>query len=188
MTAEPLIETIAQAAAREAARGLPPVQAWNPPFCGDIDMRIARDGTWFYLGTPIGRPAMVRLFSTILRRDAERYVLVTPVEMVGIVVEDAPFIAVEMRVETGVLAFRTNVGDWTRAGPEHPMRFERGAAEGVKPYVHVRDGLWALVTRALFYDLVAAGETQGLDGQDWFGVTSGGVFFPMSLAAEMDGL
>ena len=132
---------------------------WNPPFCGDIDMRIAADGTWFYLGSPIGRPPLVQLFSSILRKDAERYVLVTPVERVGIKVDDAPFLAVEMRVEDGDddSAFRTNVDDWTSVDAEHPLRFENGAAEGVKPYVRVRGDLWALVKRALFYDLVDAG-------------------------------
>ncbi len=114
-----------------AQRALPPVEQWNPPFCGDIDMRIARDGTWFYCGTPIGRPALVRLFSTILRKDPEGYVLVTPVERVGIKVEDAPFLAVEMTVaQQGadqVLRFLTNVGDWVEAGFNHPIRFERAA-------------------------------------------------------------
>ncbi len=102
-------------------RRLPPVHLWNPTFCGDIDMRIARDGTWFYNGTPIGRPALVRLFSTILRKDPDRYVLVTPVEKVGIAVEDAPFLAVELAKETGEngqsLRFRTNVDEWVEAGP-----------------------------------------------------------------------
>ena len=99
--ADSSLEGLGVAAARAAGRGSAPVHLWNPPFCGDIGMRIARDGAWFYQGTPIGRPAMVRLFSTILRRDPDRYVLVTPVEKVGIEVEDAPFLAVEMAVEEG---------------------------------------------------------------------------------------
>jgi hypothetical protein len=179
-------------AARAAAAGAkepPPVHLWNPAFCGDIDMRIAADGTWYYLGSPIGRLPLVKLFASILRRDPERYVLVTPVERVGIAVEDAPFVAVEMAV-AGVgtartLSFRTNVDDWTAAGPDHPLRFETGASGGLKPYVHVRAGLWARVNRALFYDLVALGETRPVDGVDMFGVASGGSFFAMAPAQEI---
>ena len=148
------IETLATAVGGPAQRALPPVEQWNPPFCGDIDMRIARDGTWFYCGTPIGRPALVRLFSTILRKDHDGYVLVTPVERVGIKVEDAPFLAVEMTVAgqgaDQVLRFRTNVEDWVEAGFNHPIRFERAACDGIKPYIHVRGDLWALVSRACF--------------------------------------
>jgi hypothetical protein len=181
------------AAARAAggeARRLPPVHLWNPPFCGDLDMRIARDGTWFYNGTPIGRPALVRLFSTILRKDEERYLLVTPVEKVGIVVEDAPFLAVELTPQAGekgpALRFRTNVEDWVEVDADHALRFEPGPAGGLKPYVHVRAGLWALVKRALFYDLVALGETRSLEGVDMFGVASNGAFFPMARADELE--
>ncbi|GAC1559778.1 MAG: DUF1285 domain-containing protein [Beijerinckiaceae bacterium] len=180
----------ARAASGESRR-LPPVHLWNPPFCGDLDMRIAQDGTWFYNGTPIGRPALVRLFSTILRKDEERYVLVTPVEKVGIVVEDAPFLAVELTPQTGekgrILRFRTNVDDWVNVDADHALRFEPGAAGGLKPYVHVRAGLWALVKRALFYDLVALGETRSLNGAEMFGVTSNATFFPMARADELEG-
>ncbi len=182
-------------AARSAGgeqRRLPPVHLWNPPFCGDLDMRIARDGTWFYNGTPIGRPALVRLFSTILRKDADRYVLVTPVEKVGIAVEDAPFLAVELAKETGEngqsLRFRTNIDEWVEAGPDHPMRFEPGESGGLKPYVHVRADLWALVKRALFYDLVDLGETRRIDGEDMFGVVSNGAFFAMARADQLETL
>jgi hypothetical protein len=168
-----------------AARGLPPVHLWNPPFCGDIDMRIAADGTWYYLGSPIGRLPLVKLFSSILRRDPERYVLVTPVERVGIRVDDAPFLAVEMRVEDGRIGFRTQVDDFVWVDAEHPLRFETGAAEGLKPYVRVRGDLWALVKRALFYDLVEIGEVAPHQGEDWYGVRSSGMFFPMQRAAEM---
>ena len=145
-----------------ARKGPPPVERWNPPFCGDIDMRIAADGTWFYGGTPIGRPPLVRLFASILRKDPERFVLVTPVERVGIAVEDAPFLAVEMAVEgegeSRTIAFRTNVDDVVQVDASHPLRFERDPQDGVKPYVLVRGGLWARVTRALTYDLIALGE------------------------------
>lgn len=176
--------------AKGSPAALPPVERWNPPFCGGIDMRIARDGTWYYCGTPIGRPALVRLFSTILRKDPERYVLVTPVERVGISVEDAPFIAVEMTVtlESGeqILRFRTNVEDWVTVDAGHPVRFETGAADGIKPYVRVRGDLWALVTRALFFDLVALGEIKEHDGTRLFGVASAGAFFAIANARDVE--
>lgn len=175
-------------AARSASkgRGLPPVDKWNPPFCGDLDMRIAKDGTWFYLGTPIGRPELVRLFSTILRKDGDDYFLVTPVEKVGITVEDAPFVAVDFeRVEDG-LRFETNVGDYAVAGAEHPIRVERDAVSGEpRPYVLIRRNLEALIDRKSFYRLVEIGETALHDGDEWFGLRSGGAFFPIIPAAEL---
>jgi hypothetical protein len=181
-----------EAASAIRKRGPAPVHLWNPPYCGEIDMRIAGDGMWFYNGSPIGRLALVQLFSSILRRDGDAYVLVTPVERVGIRVDDAPFLAVEMTVEDAPqgrrLTFRTNVEDFVTVDETHPLRFQRGASEGLKPYILVRGGLWALVKRALFYDLVALGETRRRDGEDWFGVASSGVFFPMIRAAELEGL
>ncbi len=181
---------LAAAARGAAARGLPPVHLWNPSFCGDIGLKIARDGTWFYRGSPIRRPALVKLFASILRKDPERHVLVTPVEMVSVEVEDAPFLAVAMRVEDGpdgrALVFRTNLDDETRAGPDRPMRFERASGDGVKPYVLVRGDLWALVTRALVLDLVELGEVRDVEGRAMFGVASGGAFFPMAPADEME--
>jgi hypothetical protein len=166
-------------------RRLPPIDKWNPPHCGAIDMRIAVDGTWFYLGTPIGRPALVRLFSTILRREADgSYVLVTPVEKVEITVEDAPFVAVRVDA-TGKgpeqsLIFMTNVGDTVEAGSEHPLRVEfRGHAREPRPYVHVRGGLEARVSRAVYYELVAiADERPTVAGRE-LGVWSGGQFFSL---------
>jgi hypothetical protein len=176
-------------------RGLPPVERWNPPFCGDIDMKIAADGTWFYQKTPIGRLALVKLFASVLKREGDSYFLVTPVEKVGIVVEDAPFLAVEMKTvemktsagEAGrVLEFRTNVDDWVAAGPGHALRFEQQPATGgLKPYLHVRRELWAKVTRALFYDLVALGEEREVAGKAMFGVASGGEFFAMAEASAL---
>jgi hypothetical protein len=181
-----LIEALGPESGR---RGLPPVERWNPAYCGEIDMRIAADGTWHYMGTPINRPALVRLFSTILRKDPERYVLVTPVERVGIVVEDVPFLAVEMAVdgegENRQIAFRTNVDDLVQAGSEHPLRFERDPDGGVKPYVLVRGELWARVTRALALDLVAMGETREVDGHQVFGIPSKEGFFPIAPASEL---
>jgi hypothetical protein len=175
--------------ARAAAqRGPAPVHLWNPPFCGDIDMRIAANGTWFYHGSPIGRAPLVKLFSSILRKDPDRYVLVTPVERVGIRVDDAPFLAVEMKQESDQIGFRTQVDDFVWVDAEHPLRFETGAAEGVKPYVRVRGDLWALVKRALFYDLVEIGSVERHAGEDWFGVRSSGLFFPMRPAREIEDL
>lgn len=181
------------AAAREAGgRGPAPVHLWNPAYCGEIDMRIARDGAWYYAGTPIGRPALVKLFASVLRRDPERFVLVTPVERVGIAVEDAPFLAVEMAAEgAGAgqrLIFRTNVDDIVAADGDHPLRFAREETGGLRPYLTVRGGLEARLTRTLFYDLVALGEVREVDGGAVFGVRSAGAFFPMAEAAEIAGL
>jgi hypothetical protein len=177
--------------ARQAQPGLPPVHLWHPPFCGDIDMRIAKDGTWFYLGTPIGRPALVRLFSTILKRENNAYFLVTPVEKVGIRVDDAPFLAVEMHREADsrgpVLRFRSNVDDWVICDGSHRLRFEPSADGGLVPYLHVRADLWAKVTRALYYELVDIGEERVVDGRPMFGVASAGEFFAMAGAEQVRG-
>jgi hypothetical protein len=183
------LEGIAAALPREGGRALPPVDQWNPPFCGDIDMRIAADGTWFYQKTPIGRPSMVKLFASVLRREGDKYFLVTPVEKVGLVVEEVPFLAVELKVEHDargqVLRFRTNVDDWVDAGPGHALRFTPEPTGGLKPYLHVRRELWAKVTRALFYDLVELGEERAIDGKPMFGVTSGAEFFAMAEASAV---
>jgi hypothetical protein len=180
-----------KAAGTGAGKGLPPVHLWNPPFCGDLDMRIGRDGTWFYQGTPIGRPALVRLFSTILKHEDSKHFLVTPVEKVGIRVDDAPFLAVEMlteRDERGrLLRFRTNVDDWVTCDQAHRLRFEIAADGGLTPYLHVRADLWAKVTRALYYDLVDIGEEQVVDGTPMFGVVSAGEFFAMADAGQVRG-
>jgi uncharacterized protein len=177
------------AKASAAGKGLPPVHLWNPPFCGDLDMRIVSDGTWFYMGTPIGRPALVRLFSTILKREDGKYFLVTPVEKVGIRVDDVPFLAVEMQTETvagqRLLRFRTNVDDWVDCDSAHRMRFETSRDGGLTPYVHVRADLWAKVTRALYYDLVEMGEERMIEGRSMFGVESAGEFFAMADAEQM---
>ena len=189
-----LAALISRASAETGGRGLPPVERWNPPFCGDIDMEIRADGTWFYLGTPIGRAPLVRLFSTVLRRDEDgRTYLVTPVEKVGIRVVDAPFLAVEMNVggegDGRTLTFRTNVGDVVEAGPEHPLRFVIAEENSeLKPYLLVRGRLEALVSRAVMYDLVALGETIDIDGVEMFAVRSGGAVFPVMPAAELDAL
>jgi uncharacterized protein len=174
----------------DAARALPPVHLWNPPFCGDLDIRIATDGTWFYLGSPIGRMPLVKLFASVLKREGDKHFLVTPVEKVGIVVEDAPFLAVEMRREDGPsgarLHFRTNVDDWVACDADHPLRFvpEEGS-DGLKPYLHVRGDLWAKVTRALLFDLVEIAQERDIEGRRMLGIDSGGAFFPMS---SMDAL
>jgi hypothetical protein len=184
------LETIAGAVGQASSRGLPPVHLWDPPFCGDLDLRIAADGTWHYLKTPIGRPALVKLFASVLKREGDKYYLVTPVEKCGIVVDDAPFLAVELRVETRaglrILHFRTNVDDWVACGVHNPLRFEpETESGGLKPYLHVRSGLWAKVTRALLYDLAALGEERAVEGERMFGVASDNAFFPMQSAASL---
>jgi hypothetical protein len=170
-------------------KGLPPVHLWNPPFCGDLDIRIGGDGTWYYMGTPIGRPALVRLFSTILKREDGKHFLVTPVEKVGIRVDDAPFLAVEMQKDGNargrLLRFRTNVDDWVDCDAAHGLRFEPGNDGGLMPYLHVRADLWAKVTRPLYYDLVDMGEERMVDGHPMFGIESGGAFFAMADAKEV---
>ena len=169
------------------ARSLPPVEKWNPDFCGDLDMRIASDGTWFYQGSPIGREALVRLFSSVLRKDDDgRTYLVTPVEKVGITVDDAPFLAVEMAAEGDEekngsrLVFRTNVGDLVPLDADHPMRFElEPQTHGLKAYLRVRGRLEALVTRALMYDLVALAQEGTGEKVGQYGIRSGEAFFPI---------
>jgi len=182
---------LAQARKAVGKKSLPPVHLWNPEFCGDIDMRIDRDGTWFYMGSPIGRKELVRLFSSVLRHDDDGvHYLVTPVEKCSVEIEDAPFLAVRMNVSgTGadqMISFETSVDDEMTVDLQHPIRFEvEEGTDGLKPYVLVRARLEALVNRALFYDLVALGVVELLDGQDWFGVWSCGQFWPMALADEI---
>ena len=187
----PTADSIATAARMAAkGKGLPPVDKWNPEFCGDLDMRIARDGTWFYLGTPIGRPELVRLFSTILKREGDDYFLVTPVEKVGITVDDAPFVAVDFDVENNgnaqVLTFHTNLGDSATAGPDHPIRVMRDPDSGEpSPYVLIRSNLEALIDRKSFYRLVDIGAHRDVDGTQMFGLWSGGEFFPIIPSAKL---
>lgn len=179
----PTADSLVASAKAATKKGPAPVHLWNPPFCGDIDMEIQRDGTWLYMGSPIGRPAMVRLFSSILKREGDRYVLVTPVEKVGIRVEDVPFVAVDAAAEgTGPdqrLTFTTHVGDTVTADADHPIRM------GDAPYVMVRAGLEARIDRKTFYRLADLGCVAAQDGTDWFGLWSGGAFFPLVPAADM---
>ncbi|UAL10250.1 DUF1285 domain-containing protein [Caulobacter segnis] len=176
------LEGVAQAAQRAqagaaGARGLPPVHLWHPAHCGEIDIRIRKDGVWFHEGTPIGREALVRLFSTVLRLDPDGYHLVTPVEKMRITVEDAPFIATRVDRVGDTLVFLTNVGDTVEAGPENRIRVEIDPDTGEpRPYVHVRRGLEALIARPVFYELA---EMASLDGDTW-GVRSNGAFFPIA--------
>ena len=182
------IEEAARAAKK--GRGPAPVHLWNPPFMGDIDMRIARDGSWYHEGGRINREALVKLFASILLREGENYFLVTPVEKVGIRVDDAPFVAVDFEAsgqgQEQDLLFVTNVGDEVIAGPEHPIRVERDSETGEpSPYVMVRAGLEALIDRKSFYRLVELGRHEMRDDQSWFGLWSGGNFFPILLSAEL---
>jgi hypothetical protein len=161
----------------------PPVDKWNPEFCGDLDIRIARDGTWYYLGSPIGRIALVKLFASVLRKDEDgRHYLVTPVEKIGITVDDAPLLAVEMAIsgegQQQELTLRTNLGDLVKVGAEHPLRFEKEPdSGGLKPYVLVRGRIEALFTRALMYQLAdMIVERDGPAGAE-MGIWSDGEFY-----------
>lgn len=186
MIVKPDAEGLMKAAAGQAGRqkGPPPVHLWNPPFCGAIDMRIARDGTWFYLGTPIGRAPMVKLFSSILKREGDDYFLVTPVEKVQITVDDAPLLAVDFTTSgTGrdmAITFVTKTEDEVTAGEGHAIEMRDGT-----PYVHVRAGLWALIDRKSFYRLVELGCHEEKDGDSWFGLWSQGQFFPVILSKDL---
>ncbi|PCH98848.1 MAG: proteophosphoglycan precursor [Rhodobacteraceae bacterium] len=187
---KPNADSLAQAAKLANKKGAPPVHSWNPAFCGDLDMRIARDGTWYYLGSPIGRKPLVKLFSSIIRKDGDDYFLVTPVEKVGIIVEDAPFVAVDFDVENAgidqVITFTTHVDDQATAGADNPIRVTRDAKTGEpSPYVLIRTNLEALIDRKSFYRLVDLGTHEAHEGQDWFGIRSSGVFFPMIPTSEL---
>ncbi len=181
----------ASATAAVKSRGPAPVHLWNPPHCGDLDMRIASDGTWFHEGSPITRPAMVKMFSNILRKDGDDYMLVTPVEKVGITVEDAPFITEDFEVSgdgnTQVLTFETHVGDFAAAGPDNPIRVVIDPdTDEPAPYVTVRANLEARITRKAFYRLVELASHQDINGQSMFGVMSSGVFFPFLPSEALD--
>ena len=188
-----LKEIEALQAAAGGGRALPPIHKWHPERIVELDMRIHRDGRWDYMGTPIGRKRMVRLFSTVLRRDDDgEFYLVTPPERLHIQVDDAPFVAVAMEVKgkgkDQVLLFTTNVGDVTAAGPDAPVRMEIDPSTNEPaPYVLVRDRLEALINRAVFYDLVEQGVEEEVDGELRFGVWSGGTFFPFADASEVRG-
>ncbi len=181
---------IAASATAAARKGPPPVHLWNPPFCGDMDMRIARDGTWFHEGTPIGRAGLVKLFSGILKLEGDKYFLVTPVEKVGITVDDAPFLAVDFSVtgqdDAQSLHFRTLTDDEMSAGPDHPIRVERDEKTGEpSPYIRVRTNLDALIDRKSFYRMIDLGSHALHEGARWFGIWSGGQFFPIIPSAEL---
>ena len=187
----PSAENLVAAARSTARKGPPPVHLWNPPFCGDLDMRIARDGTWFYLGTPIGRMPLVKLFSSVLKREGDRFYLVTPVEKVGITVDDAPFVAVDFTAagegRDRTLTFLTHVDDAVTAGPDHPIRVVRDPETGEPaPYVMVRRGLEALIDRKSFYRLVDLCEPETVGGVVQFGLWSGGAFFAVIPAEELE--
>lgn len=184
MIVKPSAEGLAASAQAVAKKGLPPVHLWNPPFCGDIDMRIARDGTWFHEGTPIGRPGLVKLFSGILKKEGDKYFLVTPVEKVGILVDDAPFVAVDFDTagqgKDQTITVTTQVGDSVPLDADHALRVDRDPATGEpSPYIHIRAGLEALIDRKSFYRMVDLCVHERIEGKDWFGLWSWGRFFPM---------
>jgi len=183
---KPSADSLASAAQGFAKRGPAPVHLWNPDYCGALDMRIARDGTWYYLGSPIGRLPLVRLFSSILKREGDDYFLVTPVEKVGITVEDVPFIAVDFELSDGpVITFTTHVGDTVALGPEHPLRLAYNEKGEPAPYVLVRNNLEARIDRKSFYRLVEIASTHMLEGKPWLGVWSNGAFFPFIPESEL---
>lgn len=174
MSTPPGLSGITEAAKAAGKRGLPPVHLWHPPNCGEIDIVIKKNGLWFHEGTPIGREALVRLFSTVLRKDEDGTYLVTPVEKMKITVEDAPFIAVRVDRVGEALRFVTNVGDEVEAGPENSIRVEMDEETGEpRPYLHVRRGLEALIARPVFYELVEMADLR--EGQ--YRVQSNGVWF-----------
>jgi len=189
-TVKPNPDTLAAAAKAAATKGPPPVHLWNPPFCGDLDIRIARDGTWFYLGTPISRAPLVKLFASILKREGDRYFLVTPVEKVGIRVDDAPLLATDFGATgTGrdqILTFMTKTDDTATAGVTHPLRITHNPVTGEpSPYILIRANLEALIDRKSFYRLFELGCHEAHEGQSWFGVWSSGQFFPAILSSDL---
>ncbi|MEP0519992.1 MAG: DUF1285 domain-containing protein [Hyphomicrobiales bacterium] len=186
-------DSVLQAANLHSKRGAPPVHLWNPPFCGDLDMRIARDGNWFYMGTPIGRIALVKLFASVLRYDGgDKYFLVTPVEKIGLKVDDVPFVGVELDKVTqddglDALVLRTNVDDTVVISQDHPLRFHVDAETGgLTPYCLIRGRLEARLGRPLLYQLADFGEKQPIGKDDWFGVKSCGSFFPMMKMIDLE--
>lgn len=188
------LDDLMRSAAAGGTHKLVPLERWNPPDCGEIDIRIDLNGAWHHAGTPIRRPALVKLFASVMRREDERYVLVTPVEKLGIQVEDAPFLAVDMAVDMAgegegeTLVFRTNLDDIVRCDAAHPLRFDaRSDSEELRPYIYVRRGLWARLTRSVFYELVERAQEREVDGERVLGVASGGTFFPIVPAAALDG-
>ena len=190
MIVKPTASGLAASVQAAGTRGLPPVHLWNPPYCGEIDMRIARDGTWFHEGTPIGRAPMVKLFSSILRLEGGKYFLVTPVEKVGIIVDDAPLLAVDFEAtgegDAQVLRFFTKTEDEVVANAANPLRIERDAVTGEpSPYVHVRSGLEALIDRKSFYRLIELGVHAMHNGESWFGLWSSGTFFAVIPSADL---
>lgn len=185
-TVMPSADGLASAAQHFAKRGPAPVHLWNPDFCGDLDMRIARDGTWFYLGSPIGRMPLVKLFGSILKREGENYFLVTPVEKVGIKVDDVPFIAVDFDVSDGPkITFTTNMDEKVVLGPENPMRLAHNAKGEPMPYVLVRASLEARIDRKSFYRLVDLATIHEIEGENWLGVWSCDIFTPFIKSVDL---
>jgi len=182
------LESLAAIAGQQGGRGLPPVHLWHPEHCGDIDIVIRRDGVWLHEGAPNARPALVRLFSTLLRKDPDGFHLVTPAEKMRIVVEDAPFIAIgadQSQSDEGVpiVTFRTNVGDEVQAGPDHPIRVPVGPNGEPRPYIHIRNGLDALIARPVFYDLVSNAQVRLTPHGEEASVWSNGMWFALGPAS-----
>jgi hypothetical protein len=177
------LDALLRAAEEAGQAGGRPVESWNPPYCGDIGLKIRRDGVWLYRDSPIGRASLVKLFASILRKDSDgKTYLVTPAEKVDVAIEDAPFLAVELATEGSgreqAVVLRTNVDDVVTVDKEHPLRFARAEPDGgLKPYVLVRGRLEALATRSVYTELVALAEAS--DAGTSLGVWSGGVWWEM---------
>ncbi|MCS0493849.1 DUF1285 domain-containing protein [Ancylobacter sp. MQZ15Z-1] len=188
------LDDLVRSLAAGEAPSLPPIERWNPPDCGEIDIRIDREGVWHHEGRPIHRPALVKLFASVLRHGGEaggRYELVTPAEKLGIRVEDAPLLAVEMQAAPSpageVLVFRTNLDDVVTCDADHPLRFdEQPGGAGPRPYIYVRRGLWARLTRPIYLDLAERAQTRTVDGREMIGVASGSSFFAMMPADALE--
>lgn len=184
------LDRVIDAARQAPGEGLPPVHLWRPAHCGEIDILIRKDGSWLHEGSPINREALVRLFSTILRRDDDGFYLVTPVEKMRIAVEDAPFVATRVDQSTAagggkILTFLTNVGDTIEAGPDHAIRVDIDPTTGEpRPYLHVRRGLEALIARPVFYELADLAQEQDTDEGPQLGVSSNGAWFPIGPAGD----
>jgi hypothetical protein len=178
------LDEVIAAAKQAPGRGLPPVHLWNPAHCGEIDIVIKTDGSWLHEGARINREALVRLFSTVLRKDPDGFCLVTPVEKMKITVEDAPFVAVRVDRHGAALRFLTNVGDEVEAGPDNAIRVEEGEAGEPRPYLHVRRGLEALIARPVFYELVEMAEERDTAAGRRLAVASNGAWFDLGPSGD----
>ena len=168
-----------------------PVHLWNPKYCGDLDIRILRDGSWLYQGSKINRLNLIKLFSSILKRENDKFFLVTPVEKIGIKVDDAPFVIDQLLIEGSgkrqVISFTTQIGEIVNLNKDHPLRIEyKENSTQPCPYVIVRNNLDALIDRKTFYRIVDLGRIKKHGGEPWYGVWSSGIFFPLIRKSDLE--